>query len=209
MLLFYKGLPAPTKVGINQQAGSGMRNKPKRFYGSHKEFQQIHFTLKQTTCPRCKTTGTLNLHGYLRGYDDKSSAEQKIRGKRIFCSNRNLRPGCGKTFSVLAVNILKKFIVSAAGLWRFLKNIAAGLNKINAFKIAGLRFSHTTCYRLWKRFSRCQTKIRTRLLPLCHPPELQRAFSPAIQTITHLRRAFKNTGCPVTAFQKHFQTAFL
>lgn len=185
-----------------------MRFKARQFYSSQEDFLRIHFGLKQTVCPHCRLTGYLNLHGYLRGYDEKIYGKRIIRGRRIFCSNRGRRRGCGCTFSILAAGVLKKFIAGAKSFWRFLNNIAGGLNKIQSFKPAMPNFSQSSCYRFMKKFQITQSKIRSKLLRLC-PPPVCASQTAVIQTIFHLRAAFKNSVCPITAFQKHFQTAFL
>lgn len=185
-----------------------MKLKAKRFYSSGEDFRQFHLGLKQTSCPHCKSTGFLNLHGYLRGHDEFNYGLKIIRGRRIFCSNRGRRKGCGKTFSILAAEILKKFVIGAKSLWRFLRNIAAGLNTIESFRTSGLKFSHSTCYRLAKAFQRAQSKIRSKLLSIC-PAPCSLSKIAGIQTISHLRAAFRYAACPVFSFQQFFQSSFL
>jgi len=186
-----------------------MRVKVKRFYKSQEDFRQFYHSLKQTACPHCGLSGHLNLHGYLRGYDENACTGKIIRGRRIFCSNRNKRKGCGRTFSVLSLNTLKKFIIRAYSLWKFLKNTAQGNDKKRSLSSLQVSFSTSSVYRLWKRFCLAQTKIRVFLLRLCKAPHLERSRQPAIQTILHLKAAFKKTTCPVSAFQDYFQTDFL
>ena len=186
-----------------------MQVKVKRFYKSQEDFRQFYLSLKQTTCPHCRLNGYLNLHGYLRGYDEKSCMGKVIRGRRIFCSNRNKRKGCGRTFSILSLNTLKKFIIRAYSLWEFLKNIAQGKDKKRSLSSLQVSFSTSSAYRLWKRFCFAQTKIRVFLLRLCPAPHLERSRQPAIQTILHLKAAFKKTICPIQSFQYFFQAHFL
>ena len=185
-----------------------MKFHVKRFYNSTEDLRQFHFQLKQTTCPHCKSIGSLNLHGYLRGYDDKECRKKIIRGRRLFCCNRNRRKGCGRTFSILAASVIKKFIISAESLWHFLKNILKGYNKIHAFKAAGIPFAESSCYRLWKIFRLHQTSIRSKLLRL-FPTPVKPTQSPPMETILHLRCAFKDTAFPITAYQNQFQASFL
>jgi hypothetical protein len=104
--------------------------------------------------------------------------------------------------------VIKKFIISAESLWHFLKNILKGYNKIHAFKAAGIPFAESSCYRLWKIFRLHQTNIRSKLLRLS-PTPMNLTHSPAIQTIMHLRCAFKNSAFPITSFQNQFQASFL
>ena len=186
-----------------------MHFKIKRFYNSSKDFQQFYYGLKQIPCPHCKLIGSLILHGYLSGYDEKVYGKRTIRGRRIFCSNRNRRPGCGKTFSLLAANSLKGFNICAHSLWHFLNNIAKGMCKIQALRSLNIPFSDSTVYRLFKKFSIGQSRIRTILLRHCPPLKPSNIHNPAIQTIFHLKSAFNTSPCPITAFQQSFQTPFL
>jgi hypothetical protein len=82
--------------------------------------------LKQTPCPHCKVVGTLIRHGYLCGFDDRSPQRKTVRARRIFCSNRNARPGCGRTVSVWIADKIRRLSLTTAALWRFLHRAAAG-----------------------------------------------------------------------------------
>lgn len=181
----------------------------KRFYSSKKDFQAFYRILKQVPCPHCRLTGCLILHGFLYGHDVGDYGEKLIRGHRIFCNNRKRSRGCGRTFSVLASNILKKFVINTTDLWQFLKNTKKGLSKKKAFKSSNLQFSESTIYRLWNKFCNRQSRIRTFLLKLCKPPKASCAYHPAVQTILHLESAFKKYSCPISAFQENFQVSFL
>jgi hypothetical protein len=186
--------------------GDEMRFKAKRYYSCEEELKKFQFKLKQTPCPHCRSTGFLNLHGYLRGYAE-DSCKKVIRGRRIFCNNRGHRTGCGRTFSILAAKIIKKFLISAASFWFFLYNISSGLPKIQAFKVAGASLTRSSCYRIWKLFELGQTKIRSKLLNLCSAPMNSLTRTPQLQTIMHLKRAFPSARCPISAFQNHFQVS--
>jgi hypothetical protein len=109
----------------------------------------------------------------------------------------------------LASNILKRFTIRADGLWRFLKNIAKGLRIREAFKPLTSYFSYSSAYRLWRRFRRCQSRIRTYLTRLRQPPKVTPSSYPAYETILHLKSVFGKHLCPITAFQEHFQVSFL
>ena len=98
-----------------------MKFKTKQFYNSAHDLKQFHLRIKQTPCPHCRSVGFLNLHGYLRGYNEKSAHKIIIRARRFFCCPRNQRKGCGRTFSIMAADVLKKFIIRAHSLWLFLR----------------------------------------------------------------------------------------
>jgi len=186
-----------------------MKFKAKRFYSCNDDLKQFHFQLKQTPCPHCKSIGFLNLHGYLRGYDEHDFCKKVIRGRRIFCNNRGRCSGCGRTFSILAAQILKKFMIGAQSFWRFLKKVLAGRLKIQAFQAAETTLTRSSCYRLWKLFRLRQAAIRVKLLNLCPAPLNSLTHQPQLQTILHIKTAFASSSCPITAFQNHFQTSFL
>ncbi len=184
--------------------------KAKQFYSSKKDFERFYHNLKLTHCPNCQEIGYLILNGLLYGNDEKICAKTIIRGHRIFCSNRNQRKGCGKTFSIFDSNILKRFTISTRSFWLFLSNISNGLNPVPAFKTLKLNFSTTSIYRFIRTFSDAQSHIRTLLSQRCKPPPLKRNSSCLNQTIHHLKCAFKNTPSnPITAFQLTFQRIFL
>jgi hypothetical protein len=186
-----------------------MQTKIKQFYDSLDDFRQFYSKLKQTPCPHCKRLQHLILHGPLYGYDDKDADNIIVRGHRIFCSNRNKRQGCGRTFSLLASHILKNFILSGYSFWSFLRNIALKWNKLKSFQDLHLSFSNTTVYRLWSLFDHNQSYIRSVLFRNASPPILLREHNPLLQTIHHINTIFKEKPCPISAFQQHYQTHFI
>jgi hypothetical protein len=67
--------------------------------------------------------------------------------------------------------------------------------------------STSTIYRLYARFAKNQSRIRTCLLRIKDPPALPDTCDPVIQTIIHLQSVFKD--CIVSQFQYRFQIPFL
>src|SRR5271155_4021704 len=124
--------------------------------------------LKQTRCPHCKVVGTLNRHGCLYGYDESSPQRKTLRARRIFCSNRNARPGCGRTFSIWSADKIRRLSLSTHAVWQFLQRAAD--NIAAAVRAADCLRSDKTWQRLWKRFDLGQSKIRTALAARCPPP---------------------------------------
>jgi hypothetical protein len=182
----------------------------KRYYKSEEDFRQFYINSKQLPCPFCKLIGALILHGYLRGYGENSFNKNEVRGRRIICNNRKRHTkGCGRTFCVLAVDIIKHFCITANSLWCFLKNVVKLTSKIGSSAIAKFPLSFSSVYRLWKKFLNCQSRIRTYLTRLCPEPKLPTTSCPATQTIEHLKLAFSHSSCPIAAFQDYFQTPFI
>jgi len=173
----------------------------KQFYATDDEFTHFHYHLKFLPCPHCRRIGFLILHGFLTGYGQVSLVE---RGRRIYCSNRKNRPGCGRTFSLLKGGCIKNFMVFGKWLAVFLEQLSRGLNIALAARKAGLAMSRTSIYRLFHTFRRNQSHIRTFLIQIKGPPPALQTNNPVIQTILHLKSIF--TDCIVTQFQHRFQT---
>ncbi len=183
------------------------------FYRDDEEWNAIAERLKQTPCPHCKVVGTLIWHGFLRGYDDSNPPRKAVRARRVFCSNRHRRPGCGRTFSVWLADKIRRLNLTTGSLWRFLQRAAAGPIAA-AIRTVECHLSDRTWQRLWKRFDRAQSKIRTALCGRCPPPELparpppEPAPRPAAEVLAHLQAAFPDAN-PIAAFQHSLRTFFV
>jgi len=158
-------------------------------------------------CPHCRRKGALILHGFIYGYLLPGGKQKKAH--RVFCSNRNRRPGCGRTFALRRATVIRKLAVTTEQLWKFIKNICKATPIKHALEIHPSQYSLSSIYRLHQRFKRRQHVIRTRLIEFAQPPPVNDSANPIRQTIEHLRTAFNNKPCPITAFQHHFQTAIL
>jgi hypothetical protein len=184
------------------------------FCRSAEEWSAMAERLKQTPCPHCKVVGTLIRHGYLRGYDESNPQRKTVRARRIFCSNRNARRGCGRTFSVWCADIIRRLSLTTACLWKFLQHAVVG-SLLAAIRAAACHLSDRTWQRIWKRFDLGQSNIRTALSARCPPPELptslpaQPSRRPAAQVLAHLQAAFPDAACPIAAFQYTLRTFFV
>jgi hypothetical protein len=178
------------------------------FYRGVDEWIAIAERLKQTPCPHCKAVGALIRHGFLYGFDDRSPQRKTLRARRIFCSNRNARPGCGRTFSVWLADKIRRLSLTTGALWRFLQHVAAAGIRA-AIRAAECHLSDRTWQRVWKRFDLGQSKIRTALLGRCPPPTLPAEHRPAAHTLAHLHTAFPNAHCPIADFQHAMQAFFV
>jgi hypothetical protein len=180
------------------------------FYRNEAEWTAIVERLKLTACPHCRTVGTLIRHGTLAGFDD-SSPRRTVRARRIFCSNRHRRLGCGRTVSVWFVEKIRRLSLTTRTLWTFLKKAVAGSINAAIGETDSPR-SDRTFRRIWSRFQRGQSAIRTALLSRGPPPNLPAASSrhlAAAQTLAHLHAAFPHAACPVAAFQQATRSFFV
>jgi len=182
-------------------------NRQRRFVRDEAELEQWRLDAKLRPCPHCGRVGTLNAHGWLRGYAEVGEG-RVVRGRRFFCSNRHRRPGCGRTLSVLLSGLLVGFMVGAEKLWRFVPAVLSGESRRAAWQRLG-RLSTQSGYRLWRRLSEAQPHLRTPLLGLCPAPPCD-DHRPLVQLVAHLQRALPSpTDCPLSAFQWRLQTVLL
>lgn len=179
------------------------------FYRNAAEWLALAERLKQTPCPHCQVVGALIRHGCLYGFDDSSPRRKTLRARRVFCSNRQARRGCGRTFSVWLADKIRRLSLTSGGLWRFLHGVVTdGIGAAIRAATAG-PVSDRTCYRIWKRFRLAQSNLRTALSRRCLPPGLPAQHRPAAQTLAHLHAAFANADCPIAAFQQAMRAFFL
>lgn len=183
-------------------AGRGRR----RFVRDEAELERWLLTAKLEACPHCGCVGALNAHGWLRGYSELGS-ERVVRGRRVFCSNRHRRPGCGRTFSVLLCGVLGGFVVGAETLSRFATAVLSGASRKAAWERLGKLSVHSG-YRLWHRLARAQPHIRTALLGVCPPPACDDR-EPLAQLMAHLNQALPSAECVLSAFQLRLQRPLL
>ncbi len=179
----------------------------RRFCRGDDEWRAMAERLKQTPCPHCKAVETLIRHGFLRGFDESDPQRKTIRARRIFCSNRQARPGCGRTFSVWLADKVRRLSVTTNALWRFLQGAVAGIAAAIRV-VADCRRSERTWQRIWKRFDRGQSAIRTALLARRPPPDLPNSRRPAAQVLAHLQAVFPDAD-PIAAFQHSMRTFFI
>jgi len=180
-----------------------------KYCNSPLELDKLKAPLKQTAClnPECRRVGCLIGHGRLRGYD--AGGERVIRGQRVLCGNRRRgQEGCGKTFSILPCDVLRRRQVAAPQLCGFFTGMLRGLSRHAAWRALGLVFSLRHAYRLWQAFLDQQLRLRERLCRLLAPPKSAAAL-PELQLLEHLQAAFAAAACPIATFQLHFQEGFL
>lgn len=180
-----------------------------RICRSEKEVEEVLDKLKTMACPHCKQVGSLIRHGFLRGYDQEQLRGKTVRARRVFCNNRQRAAGCGRTFSVWIADKIKRLFLTADSLWEFLQQAVRTGNKLQAFRSLESRLSDSAAYRIWKRFDKAQSAIRTALNTLCKPPQIA-SKQPAELTLAHLLAAFDQHPLgPIAAFQVTLQTFFV
>jgi hypothetical protein len=165
------------------------------FYRGIEEWQAFVERLKLIPWLQCQIVGALIRHGFLYGFDDASPRRKSLRAHRILCSNRNARPGCGRTFSVWAADNIRRLAMTTSALWRFLQHAVAHGSRA-ASRAGHSHLSDRSLLRVWHRFNRAQSKIRTALCGCCPPPQLAAAHQAAAHVLAHLQAAFPTPSVP-------------
>src|SRR5271167_4462743 len=93
------------------------------FFRGDDPWKAIVHQLEVTPCPHCHAVGFLIRHGALFGFDDSSPRRPTLRARRIFCSNRHKRRGCGRTFSVWLADKIRRLSLTTAALGAFLQRL--------------------------------------------------------------------------------------
>lgn len=174
------------------------------FYRSDDEWIALVERLKLTACPHCRATGTLVRHGSLVGFDDADPPRKTLRARRVFCSNRHRRPGCGRTVSVWIAHKIRRLSLTTRTLWSFLRRVVTG-TLAAAVRNTHAPFSDRTLRRIWTRFERAQSRIRTALCTRCPPPTGPPYPGPRpvlAEVLAHLHAAFPNADDPLAAYQR-------
>jgi len=137
----------------------------KRFYT---DFESINaFTLSldfhqnELECAHCFKSDQFISHGII--YKQRSSTLSEKVGKRIFCSNRYGRTGCGRTFQLYVANEIPHFRYGAAHLFVFISTLIADLNIAEAYHQAT---GQTEARNAWRWLSKLMIQLSEYRSPL-------------------------------------------
>lgn len=102
------------------------------------DYDAIHrFTLSldyhqnELACAHCLKHDQFVSHGII--YKQRSMHLSEPVGKRIFCSNRYGRSGCGRTFQLYIANEIPGFRYNAAQLFVFIASLLANMTIANSY----------------------------------------------------------------------------
>jgi hypothetical protein len=175
------------------------------FFRTRAEIEQFLARLHLLSCPFCGAVGTLIRHGYIRWFH--SPENSGIRAWRIRCKKSPRRRGCGRAPSIRLGDVLPRRCFDAKQLWAFIRALQQARSIKSAWERAAIPLSLDTGYRLYRHLGRCQSVLRTHLCARAPPPRVKTGV-PLLQVFTHLEEAFAR-GCPISAYQEHFQRSFL
>lgn len=109
-------------------------------------------------CPHCSESHFLISHGFV--YKKTITTLKKIIGKRIFCSNRFNKKGCGRTFQIYLslyiprlhysadeLNLFTKSLISGDSISLSYTNATGALEYRNSYRWLKKLYDHTDRYR--------------------------------------------------------------
>lgn len=117
-----------------------------RFAEDRVELDSLLDRLPLLPCTHCGRCGNLIGHGFLQGYAERGSS-QLIRGRRILCSNRGKKRGCGRTVSTLLSLFIERCSIAAATLWALFCGLAGGSSVARAAKETNFPQTLRSAYR--------------------------------------------------------------
>ena len=142
-------------------------------------FPSLQAICQQTTqldlaqCAHCQRSRQLVSHGFIR--KKRVGAAPEAVGKRVFCSNRNQRTGCGRTMQLYLDATVRYLHHGGAAVVAFVLSLLAGMNIETAYtSIAGAGTARNA-YRWLARLSAQLTCYRS----LSHRAPLQQAGAAA------------------------------
>ena len=163
---------------------------------------------KQQQCPRCRRFSALIGHGFLVGYAEHTN-DLVVRGRRLLCSNRGRRGGCGRTVSLRIASELAGFSARTWALSRLMLAAISGVSlRATWTQHVASPLSLRSGYRLHKRLLKAQAHLRTTLSTASPPPDCD-GVHPLSQVLSHLHQVLGSHECVLSRFQLRFQRHLL
>jgi hypothetical protein len=123
-----------------------------RFFDSLDSLQEFTSSLdyQELMCTSCSARRQFVSHGFV--YKQRSSLLRDTVGKRIFCSNRSGRTGCGRTVQLYLATEIPSLHYGASQLFIFITALLANLSITAAYHKAvnALDARHA-----WRWFKKC------------------------------------------------------
>lgn len=182
------------------------------FYPNLSAIEQQTRQLDDASCRHCGKTQQLVSHGFV--YKKRAGAEPQAVGKRVFCSNRKRRTGCGRTMRLYLDSTVRWLHHAGAHVVAFMLALIAGRTVQQAY---GQATGATDPRHAWRWLDRLCAQLSS-YRSLAHQPPLPGADATAAasrpvrhgllaSTCTQLLQRF---GPPLCAnYQRHTQRSFL
>lgn len=181
------------------------------YYPSLPAIEQQTRQLDNLQCVHCKQTHQLMSHGFI--YKKRACAEPEAIGKRVFCSNRRRRTGCGRTMRLYQAYTVRYLHYAGEQVVAFVAFLLAGMSVRLAYEQVTGKADARPAYRWLDRLGAQLSCYRS----LSHQVPLQDAAPPGV--VHHprwgllgstFRLLFQRFGQPLCAqYQQHTQRSFL
>ena len=176
----------------------------------HRFTTELNYHHKKIICNNCLKSGQFVSHGFV--YKKQNNGKEKAVGKRLYCSNRHGKSGCGKTVRLYLNTHVPTLQYMTSHLFIFISSLLAMGSIQKAYKMATNTTDPRNAYRwlhkLWKKIIDYRAFIKN------HDESLGDRFKsrtlrlqnllPTLQTL-FLRSG--DTSC--TYFQKVTQVSFI
>jgi hypothetical protein len=181
------------------------------YFPTLEAIEQMTAQLDRARCGHCQRTQLVS-HGFV--WKKRLGGLREAVGKRVFCSNRYQRTGCGRTMQLYLASTLRYLHDAGAAMIALLWALAQGMSVAGAYHHATAVASPRNAYRWWHRLSAQLSVYRSTLVaplvcsdespaePVSHP-----RWALLIQTIAALGQHFGEAVCD--QFQLCQQRAFV
>jgi hypothetical protein len=184
------------------------------FYPDIESLDAFTFSLaalgEKVQCTHCHQCGQMISHGFI--YKQRSCTQKEAVGKRVFCSNRYGRSGCGRTHQLYVAHGFPYLRYGAAELLMFLSLLLTGRAVEEAYAAATGQVEPRNAWRWLKRLTlnlsdfRCFLKAH--LWPIDAGLQLKnRRLSLLLCTLKPLLSQLPH--CPCSHYQLQRQRAFI
>jgi transposase-like protein len=182
------------------------------YYPSLDAIQQQTMQLTSEQCKHCGHADQLVSHGFIRKKQPGGGKPQSV-GKRVFCSNRNLRTGCGRTMQLYLDSTLRYMHYAGSTVVAFVLLLLTNVSITLAYTQATHAQTPRHAYRWLQRLHAKMSVYRS----LVHQPPLDPPTDPSVppqssrhslldSTFSALLRQFAQPLCQ--SFQSQLQHQF-
>lgn len=182
------------------------------YYPSLQAIEQRTMQLDSARCPHCGRSRQLVSHGFIR--KKQVRADRQAVGKRVLCSNRYHRTGCGRTMQLYLDATVRYLHRTGSAVVAFVLSLMAGMSIQAAYHDATGTATARRAYRWLHRLSAQSSAHRS----VPHRPPLRESGAGAapnrparlaalISTFSVLLQALGQRAC--SAYQLQLQQTFL
>lgn len=170
---------------------------------------ELESQVDKIRCKHCSKSDQFLSHGFV--YKKQVNGETLAVGKRIFCSNRYGRSGCGKTIRLYLDTIISDLQYSTTHLFIFISLLLTGVSIQKSYQVATKTVDPRNAYRwinrLWDKLIVFRGFIIGRTGDFFSSKFRTKRFQILLPT---LLKIFKDLGDnPCSKFQGTYQVSFI